>query len=201
MSQLNLQRPVSGLREMQLQLVQSRASGKPAGAALMAVGIGLVAIIVLQLLVTIGTSAGVYEISSLKKQQANLVESTAIIGAQIDSLSSPQNLSNAAAKLGMVANANPVFLNVEKQKISGKPMAALSGYQNRISKNLVPNAEMSVQTSSSVLDQSSPDSAAKTANSSSQSAAKSASANVATPTNDSAPVVSSKSRIPASPTN
>lgn len=197
MSQLRLSQPQS-LRSLQLQLVQPRVKRQPAATALIVSGIGLLVIVILELLITIATSQGVYQIAELKAEKKNLVESTQILGAEVDSLSSPQNLSNAAAQLGMVANANPVFLNVEKQKVSGKPMAALAGYDSRISKNLVANAELDTKTSvedlTTVAEPTKPASTAETA----QNAVN---ANVATQPVATPEVVSTKSRIPASPTN
>lgn len=193
MRQLRLQQPASNLRSIQLQLVQARAHRQPAANAVVTVGIALVIIIALQLLITIGTSAGVYEISALKKEKGTLVESAQILSAQVNSLSSPQNLSNAAASLGMVANANPVFLSIKKQSISGKPAAAIAGYGSRISANLVPNSELVSQTSAGDLATLANDPAPVTANP--------VNADVATASNAAGQVVSSVSRIPASPTH
>ncbi|MFM6980018.1 MAG: hypothetical protein ACKOWE_01260 [Micrococcales bacterium] len=194
MSQLRLQQPVSSLRAAQLQLVQARTRRQPSARVALTVGVSLLIIIALQLLITIGTSAGVYEISALKKEKNNLVESTQILGSQVDSLSSPQNLSNAAAQLGMIANANPVFLNVQKQEISGKPAAALAGYRSRISQNLIANAELNTQTSPSDL-------STLDASTTIVGQTKSENANVATEPAPASQVISTKSRIPASPTN
>lgn len=195
MSQLRLQQP-QNLRN--LQLVQPRVKRQPAATALIVAGIGLLVIVMLELLITIATSQGVYQISALKAEKKNLVESTQILGAEVDSLASPQNLSNAAAQLGMVANANPVFLNVEKQKISGKPMAALAGYDSRISKNLVANAEL--ETKTSVEDLTTVTEPTKPV-ASSETAQNAVNANVATEATAGSQVVSTESRIPASPTN
>jgi hypothetical protein len=197
MSQLRLAQP-QNLRSLQLQLVQPRVKRQPAATALIVSGIGLLVIVILELLITIATSQGVYQISGLKAEKKNLVESTQILGAEVDSLSSPQNLSNAAAQLGMVANANPVFLNVEKQKIAGKPMAALAGYDSRISKNLVANAELDTKTSAAALELSQENSKPSV---DAQAAQKTVNSNVATQAVASPEVVSTKSRIPASPTN
>ena len=196
MSQLRLQQPQQLRRP--LVAVQPRVRRKPAANAALVIGVGLLVIVLLELLITIATSQGVYQISALKAEKKNLVESTQILGSEVDSLSSPQNLSNAAASLGMIANANPVFLNIEKQKISGKPMAALSGYQSRISRNLVPNAELVTQTNASDLTTLSP---AVESDKTVAPVENAVNQNVATESKPKPEVVSTVSRIPASPTN
>lgn len=194
MSQLRLQ-STQNLRN--LQLVPNRVQRQSAAPVAITAGVSLLVIVLLELLITIATSQGVYQIAALKAEKKNLVESTQILGSQVDSLSSPQNLSNAAAQLGMIANANPVFLSIEKQKVTGKPAAALAGYKNRISGNLVANAELIAQTSVEDLATiSAPADSPVTAPT--ENAVK---PNVATEPSAKSEVVSSQGRIPASPTN
>jgi cell division protein FtsL len=161
---------------------------------------GGLAIALVGLFLNIATGQGVYEISKLQHEQKNLAQSTAILGSQVDSLSSPQNLSNAAQALGMIANANPVFLDVENQKVSGKPKAALAGSKLRISKNLVPNSQLIVETKKSDLKQAIAD--AKTASKVTSTASSVAGkVDVATQNSTKTEVVSSSGGIPASPTH
>jgi hypothetical protein len=63
-----------------------------------------------------------------------------IISEEVASLSSQQNLLNTAAKLGMVANSNPVFLKLDDQSVLGKPKPALGTASQ--SRNLVANSAM-----------------------------------------------------------
>jgi hypothetical protein len=100
-----------------------------------------VAIAIFQLLLHIGTSSSVYELAHLQSEKRELTTTTQILGQQVDSLASQQNLANAAQKLGMISNANPVFLRLADQKVFGKPKAALTA-DGRVSRNLVPNSAM-----------------------------------------------------------
>jgi hypothetical protein len=102
---------------------------------------GAVAIAIFQLLLHIATSSSVYELSHLQVEKRELTTTTQILGQQVDSLASQQNLADAAEKLGMISNANPVFLRLSDQKVFGKPKAALTA-DGRVSRNLVPNSAM-----------------------------------------------------------
>jgi hypothetical protein len=92
-------------------------------------------------LLHIATSSSVYELAHLQSEKRELTTTTQILGQQVDSLASQQNLANAAQKLGMISNANPVFLRLADQKVFGKPKAALMA-DGRVSRNLVPNSAM-----------------------------------------------------------
>ena len=103
--------------------------------------LGAIAIAIFQLLLHIATSSSVYELAHLQSEKRELTTTTQILGQQVDSLASQQNLANAAQKLGMISNANPVFLRLADQKVFGKPKAALTA-DGRVSRNLVPNSAM-----------------------------------------------------------
>ena len=60
---------------------------------------GLFAIIVVQLLVSVGLSQGAYQISALQTEQKSLTRSNAEKQDAVDTLSSPQNLATAAQAL------------------------------------------------------------------------------------------------------
>jgi cell division protein FtsL len=96
--------------------------------------VGAVAIAIFQLLLHIATSSSVYELAHLQGEKRELTTTTQILGQQVDSLASQQNLANAAEKLGMISNANPVFLRLADQKVFGKPKAALTA-DGRVSRN------------------------------------------------------------------
>jgi hypothetical protein len=87
----------------------------------------------------------VYRISSLKIETAALATKTQIIGQQVDSLRSPQNLSNSAKSLGMIVNSNPVFLNVREAKVLGSAIPASVTATSGVSTNLIANAAMTVR--------------------------------------------------------
>ncbi|MFM5903734.1 MAG: hypothetical protein ACKOOD_01455 [Microbacteriaceae bacterium] len=102
--------------------------------------LGLVAIQILQLIIGVFISSGAYDLAQLKAYKHELGTTSEILAAEVDSLSSQQNLANAAQGLGMVANTNPVFLNVEVQKVLGQPKAAYGGDSSKVARNLVPNS-------------------------------------------------------------
>jgi hypothetical protein len=161
---------------------------------------GAIAIAIFQLLLHIATSSSVYELSHLQTEKRELTTTTQILGQQVDSLASQQNLANAAEKLGMISNANPVFLRLEDQKVFGKPKAALTA-DGRVSRNLVPNSAM-IRTS--VIAEPSTTLAADATNNPSAGATQAASfvkVNVANGSTAVSSVVSTSGGIPASPTH
>ena len=155
--------------------------------------IGVLTVALLNLLLSILTSNSVYELSALQKEKRELTTTTQILSEEVDSLSSQQNLSNAAQKLGMISNANPVFLRLEDQRVFGKPKAALNA-DGRISGNLVPNSALVQQTTAESLIET----PAPTINASSVSVVTS---NVAKPVTVVGQVISNGGAIPASPTH
>ncbi len=112
--------------------------------------LGLVAIQLLSLFIGAFISQGAYELAQLKQERRELATSSDILAAQVDSLSSMQNLANAAHGLGMVANTNPVFLRLEDQKVIGKPKAAYA-VAGHVSSNMVPNAMLIATTDVSAI--------------------------------------------------
>ncbi len=102
---------------------------------------GALSIAFANLVLHILTSSSVYELASLQQQARELNTTSQIIADEVDSLSSQQNLSNSAQKLGMIANANPVFLSIGEQKVYGKPTAALNT-DGRVARNLIANSAM-----------------------------------------------------------
>ncbi|QHC66481.1 hypothetical protein Q0F99_16625 [Rathayibacter oskolensis] len=102
---------------------------------------GLFAIIVVQLLVSVGLSQGAYQISALQTEQKTLTRSNAEKQDAVDTLSSPQNLATAAQGLGMVANTAPVYLRLSDGAVLGDPTsAAASEVGTTAASTLVPNA-------------------------------------------------------------
>ena len=124
------------------KLVGRNAMKSRAGIAATIV-LGLLAIQMLQLLLNAFTAEGAYRLADLKAEKKELIVSQQILGEQVDSLSSNQNLANAAQKMGMISNANPVFLRLADKKVFGKPKAALNA-DNRISRNLIKSSVMTV---------------------------------------------------------
>lgn len=113
--------------------------------------VGFLTIAMANLLMTVATSSGVYQVANLKATKQKLALDTQILSQQVTSLSSNQNLSNAAAVLGMVSNSTPVFLNLNEQKVYGTPSAAVATNLTSLGRNLVPNAAMITKTQASAL--------------------------------------------------
>jgi len=116
---------------------QRKARPKIAYAAVVVTGV--LAIVVTQLLLSIGLSDGAYEISSLQSQQKELDRSNQVLTEQFDKLSSPQNLAASAESLGMVANSAPVYLRLSDGAVLGSPVAA-AGTSVTGGQALVPNS-------------------------------------------------------------
>ena len=74
-----------------------------------------------QLLLSIVVSQGAYEIDSLQSQQKDLLRTQEALSEQFDLLSSTQHLAENAAKLGMVPNPSPLFLDVATGGVAGAP--------------------------------------------------------------------------------
>ena len=89
--------------------------------ALIVVG-GLFAVLLAQLLLSIGLSDGAYAIQSLQQQQKELDRTHQALTEDVDRLSSPQNLARNAQALGMVASASPSFLSLDGT-VQGTPQA------------------------------------------------------------------------------
>jgi Na+-transporting NADH:ubiquinone oxidoreductase subunit NqrC len=172
--------------------------------------LGLIAIQVLSVVIGTFISQSAYRLVDIKNQQEELAISADILSSQVDSLSSMQNLANAAHGLGMVANTNPVFLRLSDDKVIGKPKAAYAS-NGHVSSNLVPNSMLVTKTNVSAIQAKAiaarEAAAAKAAKAASVSAttqfkvvAQSVKTNVAKPVS-AAPKVSSSSGLMASPTH
>ncbi|TAJ46681.1 MAG: hypothetical protein EPO52_14090 [Herbiconiux sp.] len=117
---------------------QKRQRPKIAYAAVVVAGV--LAIVVTQLMLSIGLSDGAYEISSLQQQQKELDRSNQVLTEQFDKLSSPQNLAASAESLGMVANSAPVYLRLSDGAVLGSPVAASGTATLTGGQALIPNS-------------------------------------------------------------
>jgi len=104
--------------------------------------LGLVSVVVLNLLINLLCNQSIYKISELKRESADLATQSQIVGQQVDSLRSPQNLANSARALGMIVSSNQVFLNIRDGKVLGNAVPATAGNANSVSSNLIANAAM-----------------------------------------------------------
>ncbi|WP_022893350.1 hypothetical protein [Agromyces subbeticus] len=105
--------------------------------AVIALG-GVAIIIVAQLLLSIAVTQGAYEIDGLQTQQGTLTREEQKLAEELDRVESPQFLATKAEGLGMVPNANPVYLRLSDGAVLGQPTAATGGAS--ASAPLVPNA-------------------------------------------------------------
>lgn len=112
---------------------------------------GLVAFALLGLVVSSLCDAAVYKVASIKNETEALSYRSQIVSQQVDSLRSPQNLSNSAKALGMVVNSNPVFLSVKDAKVLGSANPASNSAASALSKNLIANAAMTLRTNVTAL--------------------------------------------------
>jgi hypothetical protein len=85
---------------------------------------GLFAVLVAQLLLSIGLSDGAYAIQSLQQKQRDLGRTQQVLSEDLERLSSPQNLAANAGAMGMVSNATPVYLRLSDAAVLGAPVAA-----------------------------------------------------------------------------
>lgn len=192
MSQLNLARRNQSISRPNLRaLAMPKNSSRPATVAIAGIVlVGVLAIAIFNLLLSIASSTSVYELSRLQQEKRELTTTAQILGEQVDSLSSQQNLANAAETLGMISNANPVFLKLDGQKVYGQPQAALNT-SGRAMKNMVPNSQLIKKSTAALVAADQLGTAADTK-----------ADTVANQAKIEAPqVVSSVSGIPASPTN
>ena len=107
--------------------------------------VGLAIIAGLSLCVNLLCNSAVYQISTLKSEAKTLSTQSQILGQQVDSLRSPQNLSNSAKALGMVVNSNPVFLKIAEGKILGSAVPASLTSSRGVSVNRVANAALTTR--------------------------------------------------------
>jgi hypothetical protein len=78
------------------------------------------AILAAQLILSIFTSQGAYEVSSLELEQRDLLRVERVLSQNVEKLASPQNLAENAAKLGMAVNATPAYLRLSDGAVLGE---------------------------------------------------------------------------------
>lgn len=123
-------------RKPLLSLVpRARASRPRLAYAVVAVS-GIAAITATQLLVSIAISQGAYELDALAATQSDLLRTAESVSEDLDRVSSPQFLAANAESLGMVPNANPVYLRLSDAAVLGAPGATALDVGDA---SLVPN--------------------------------------------------------------
>lgn len=84
----------------------------------------LAATLVGQLLLSIAISEGAYEVSSLRNQAREAVNTKDSLTTELETVSSPQNLATLAIGMGMTVNSSPAYIRVPSGEVSGAPLAA-----------------------------------------------------------------------------
>lgn len=125
-----------------LRPAPDRAARSKPRLAYAVIAVGGVAVIALaQLMLSIAVTQGAYEIDGYQLSQAKLSRQQQTLAEDLDRVQSPQYLAGNAEALGMVPNANPVFLRLSDGAVLGQPTAAGGGVA--ASAALVPNSLIS----------------------------------------------------------
>jgi hypothetical protein len=85
---------------------------------------GVLAMVIVQLLLSVGLSQGAYEISSLQRQETTLGWKMQSASDELLEVSSPQFIAANAQALGMVINGTPAYLRLSDGAVIGVPAAA-----------------------------------------------------------------------------
>jgi len=102
--------------------VSSRARKAPfVVVVLTLVGMGLVGLILMSTVL----QAQSFEVAKLNEQVATLETRHQALNREVHRLQSPSNLAREALLLGMVPNANPVFLRLSDGEVVGKAKPAV----------------------------------------------------------------------------
>ncbi|MGY4856661.1 hypothetical protein [Cryobacterium sp. AP23] len=96
------------------------------------------AVVVAQLLLSVGISQGAYEISALRASQVELGRTADSVSEDLIRVSSPQSLAANAEALGMVSNSTPAYLRLSDGAVLGAPASATGSEVGAAS--LVPNS-------------------------------------------------------------
>ncbi|GLI29083.1 hypothetical protein ARHIZOSPH14_33250 [Agromyces rhizosphaerae] len=103
---------------------------------------GAALIIAAQLLLSVAVTQGAYEIDALQAEQTELARTHQQVAEELDRVESPQFLAANAESLGMVQDADPVYLRLSDGKVLGEPVPAAASTAGS-SASLVPNSLIS----------------------------------------------------------
>ena len=99
----------------------------------------ILAVLGIQLALSIQISSGAYEARSLQTEERDLKRVERVLTQHMDKLSSPQHLAEQAAQLGMVENLHPASLRLSDAAVLGSLELSTSA----VRENNVPNAALS----------------------------------------------------------
>lgn len=137
-------RPTREDTHRHIEIVASRSQRRARPrllAAIVTVG-GLFAILAAQLLLTIATSNGAYEISSLQREHSELARDQQVLVETLQVLGAPQHLAAEAQEMGMVASTSTAYLRLADSVVLGAPAAASASSALRTAPDgspLIPN--------------------------------------------------------------
>lgn len=125
-------------RHIQIVSSRSQRQARPRIVYALSAVAAMAAIVVAQLLLSVGISQSAYEISTLQDRQVELGRTAESVGEELVRASSPQSLAANAAALGMVSNSNPVYLRLSDGAVLGAPQQAVGTPAG--GETLVPNS-------------------------------------------------------------
>ncbi len=130
--------PASEPRHIEIVSPRSQRQARPKIVYALSAVTGVTAIVLSQLLLSVGISESAYEVSRLQASQVELGRTAESVTEDLVRVSSPQSLAANAEALGMVTNSNPLFLRLSDGAVRGAPASA-SGSQAGTA-SLVPNS-------------------------------------------------------------
>lgn len=107
-----------------LQVVDAPRRRRPKLAYGVVAVAGAVAIALAQMVLSILTTQGTFEVSALTQQQRDLTYQTQVLQDEVAGLGSPQYLAANAAALGMVVGDSPSYLRLSDGALIGPGQAA-----------------------------------------------------------------------------
>jgi cell division protein FtsL len=131
----------------QLQLVSSppRRRRRPKAFFATVTVLTIFGIIVAQILLSISLQSGAYEISGLQHQVKDLGRTYESSTQDINTVNSPQNISESAESLGMVGKSNPIYLRLSDSLVTGSAEAASANGSLISGGDLVPNSMLAAR--------------------------------------------------------
>lgn len=84
-----------------------------------------------RLFISVATDANAYAIAEKSQLSQNLMRDAQFLREQLNVLNSPQNLSAAAQRLGMISNSKPAYLRISDGRRWGNPRVAGTGFNER----------------------------------------------------------------------
>jgi hypothetical protein len=123
-------RPVEGQRRVGAIVTRKNA---------VIIAVAFVLIMLGRLFISVGIDANAYQIAGLAKSEQYLQRDANFIQEQLDVLDSPQNLSDVAQGLGMIANPRPAYLRISDGRKWGRADVGFGGHidHTRIANQLI----------------------------------------------------------------